>query len=143
MTTPKTAPAETEDQLDLPPILDLDTLHPKRVTILIDKKPYELRRMGDFGIEEQHLLGSEQSEYDDLWGRDHKALNGTQRKRLKLILDRLTAKALDAPKEIVDKLDDEQKSQVVRVFFNASAQSLQKALAQVVQQMMAQEGDDQ
>lgn len=139
--TPAAPPAEDE-QLDLPPILDLDTLHPKRATILIDKQPYELRRMGDYGIEEQHLLGSEQMEYDELWAKPHKDLNSTERKRLGLILDRLVRKALDAPKETIDKLDDEQKAQVVRVFFSASAQSLQKALAQVVQQMVAKERED-
>ncbi len=141
-TAAKTAkePEKTPEE-PLPPILDLQTVAPAKPTILIDSKPYEIHLMGDYGIEEQHVISREQAEFDRLWETDPKDLKREEKKRLGLILDRLVRKALDAPSEVIDKLNDEQRKEVVQVFISARAQSLQRALAQLVQQIQNEAGD--
>ena len=118
------------------PILDLNTINPDRTTILVDKEPYELHLMGDYGIAEQHALTKEWAEFDELWEKDPKDLNKAEGGRLGLILDRMIRKALMAPAGVVARLNDEQRRQVVQVFMSASAQSLQRALVRAAEAMM-------
>lgn len=137
---PTTPEPETQEE-ELPPILDLDTIAPPRGTILLrtkagggEKKAYELHRMGDYGIEEQHVIAQEQVEFDELWATPDKDLKADQRKRFKLLLDRLIVKALDAPKDVIEELDDEYRKMIVQAFTSRAAQNLQRALAQVLEQ---------
>lgn len=145
--TPKSAP-ETEEEKPgkaeaLPPILELSTVNQTRTPLTIDGKTYEIRRMGEFGIEDQHLISSEQAEFDKMWETEAKELKAAERKRMGLILDRLVRKAVDAPKEVIDRLDDEQRKQVVQVFISAPLQTLQRAVASVAQELVkAQEARD-
>lgn len=139
--TPEPDPQEQE----LPPILDLDTIAPVRATVLIrskagggEKKAYEIKRMGDYGIEEQHVISQEQVEFDELWATRDEDLKAAQKKRFKLLLDRLTVKALDAPKDVIAELDDEQRKMIVQAFTSRAAQNLQRALAQVLEQAVTE-----
>jgi hypothetical protein len=114
----KTAPDET--QVDETQVLDLTTLAPVRPTVNIrtsdhpEGKQYELRIMDDFGIEDQQQLTREGAEFDKLWNTDK--LNGKQSKRLKMLLDNMFDRVLDAPSEIRAQLRDGQRSQVVLAF---------------------------
>lgn len=131
-------PEPDEQDLTLPPILDLDTVAPQRTTILIDKKPYELKLLGDYGIEEQHVIDRMQAEFDRLWETDPEQLKEEEKKRLGLLLEKLIVKAVDAPKTVINKLNDEQKKQVVQVFISAPLRNLQKALQETVKEMADQ-----
>jgi hypothetical protein len=133
--TPKTPPEpEAKEAEQLPPLLDIKTLAPKRATITIDGEAYEVRRMGDFGIQKQHEITSWQREYNQIWEANPADLKPEQAKRLGLLLDKLIRSALDAPKAVIDKLDDEYRRQIVDAFISRAAQSLQIALAQVIQE---------
>jgi hypothetical protein len=134
--TPETEPGEEETLPVEAPILDLDTLNRKRTTVLIDGVAYEMRNLGEFGIEEQHLIAGESKEFDELWGASPKDLKKEQKKRLKLVLDRLLGKALDAPADVVARLDDEQRKRIVQLFTSASAQNWQKALEAMIEKLV-------
>jgi len=111
---------QVEDAQDMEPVLDLSTLAPVRSRINIrtkehpDGKLYELRSMDDFGIEEQQQLTRHGAEFDQLWNTDK--LNSAQRKRLKMLLDGMFERVLDAPPEVMAALTDGQRSQVVLSF---------------------------
>lgn len=108
------------------PLLELSTLAPKRPTITIDGEMFELKVLGDFGIEEQQRIHREGADYQDLWNRSD--LNKAGQKRMKMLLEHLFAKVLDAPPEVKNKLNDEQKAQVVLTFMVAP---LQRAMARL------------
>jgi hypothetical protein len=118
LATTKTAPEET--QADETQVLDLTTIAPVRPTVNIrtpdhpNGKVYELRVIDDFGIEDQQQLTREGAEFDKLWNTDR--LNGAQRKRLKMLLDHMFDRVLDAPADIRARLSDGQRSQVVLAF---------------------------
>ena len=105
----------------------------------IDGEPYEIYRLGDYGVEDQHAISQDSKEFDELWETPTDELGDEGKKRLKLLLDRLTDKALKAPKSVIKKLDDEQKKQVTQVFTSASLQTLQRAVASVVGAMVEEE----
>jgi hypothetical protein len=130
------ATGEVVDKQEMPPILELTTVNQVRSPLTIDGETYEIRRMGEFGVEDQHLIISEQAEFDKMWETDARELNAKERKRMGLILDRLTRKALDAPSDVIDRIDDEQRKAVVQVFISAPLQTLQRAVAQVAQELM-------
>lgn len=131
------APAKGEvvEAKPTPPILELTTVNQARTPLTIDGETYEIRRMGEFGVESQHLIVSEQAEFDKMWETDAKDLKAAERKRMGLILDRLTRNALDAPKDVIDRIDDEQRKQIVQVFISAPLQTLQRAVASVAREL--------
>ena len=100
------------------PLLKLTTVLEPRPAIEIDGTMYELRHRREFSIIEQHAMQVEGDEFDTLWDRKE-ALNSKQRQRLKTVLDAMYEKVLIAPKEIVDKLDDESRRSVVLTFTRA------------------------
>lgn len=142
-------PAETEaveaeeaqqpERVEIPPILELDTLNPARPPIHVDSVQYELKLFGDYGIEEQHQISAEANEFNELWAQDPKDLKREQRKRLKLVLDQLFAKAIELPKEVADRINDDQRRKIVQVFTSPLLQNLQTAVAQMVVAMAEQE----
>lgn len=133
---------ENKDEVSevvIPPILDLNTLNPQRPPIHIDGATYELKLMGDYGIEDQHLIGAESNQFNELWATDPKNLKREEKKQLKLILDRLFSKAVDLPKDVAARLDDDQRRKIVQVFTSALLQNLQTAVAQMVVAMAENE----
>jgi hypothetical protein len=122
--------------IEVPPILDLETLTPKRLTITIDHEAYEMRALGDFGIEEQHVITHEGEEFGRLWGTAPADLKGAEKKRMKLILDRLTTRAVDAPPEVLARLNPEQQKQVVQLFTRASEQNWQRTLETLIAKVL-------
>lgn len=124
---PPTAPTDDEQRTEPEaedrrpePLLDLTTLEPERQLVVIktkedpDGKSYELRTMADFGIAEQQWLSQAGREYQRLW--DKVKLTDREKRRLKHLLDEMTDKVLDAPKEVIKTLKDWQRAQVVLAF---------------------------
>jgi tRNA A37 N6-isopentenylltransferase MiaA len=132
--TPK--PEQDEPEAAPPALLELDTLTPRRSTILIDKEPYELRQMGYYGIEGQHGIKADQQEFDRLWESDPALMKPEDKKRMGLLLDRLIRQALDAPSEVIARVNDEDRKTIMQLFISAPQRKLNEALAQVVQQMV-------
>lgn len=127
------APVAQEHDEDAP-LLELSTLAPKRPTVNIKHKDekgetverlFELRINDDFGIEMQQRLARDGAEFERLWNTDD--LKPAQRKRLKLLLDRMFNQVLDAPKEVREQLRDGQRAQVVLCFTLAPLAAAAKA----------------
>jgi hypothetical protein len=112
MTEPTTAEPEAEPEVEA--LLDLETMEPKRQIVTIDKQHYELKTYADFGIADQQWLSQAGREYQRLW--DKKQLSNNEKAKLKVLLDKMSDMVLDAPKEIINKLKDWQRAQVVLAF---------------------------
>ena len=122
------------------PLLKLTTVLEPRPAIEIDGVMYELRHRREFSIIEQHAMQVEGDEFDTLWDRKE-ALNSKQRQRLKTVLDAMYEKVLIAPREIVDKLDDESRRSVVLTFTRAPL--LMAQMEQLANEMPEDEEESQ
>lgn len=115
------------------PLLKLSTAKKKRPTIEIDEVEYELKYYRDFGIGDQHDLTNDGEEFDELWKKP--TLDPKEKKRLHSLLDTMVRMVLVAPKEIIDSLDDELRSQIATTFTLAP---LQMAARQALKEQEAQ-----
>jgi hypothetical protein len=137
------APKKDEDDGVL---LTLSTLAPKRPTIRIitEDHPvgrlYEIKVRADFGIRDQQTLTRDGREWNALWNSDEE-LSDDQADRLKLLLDRMFDKVLDAPATVRKQVGDEHRAEVVTVFTNARL--LMTAMAQAKAQAEQEKTDDQ
>jgi hypothetical protein len=112
---------EDDEELDgFEPVLELDTLAPKRPTVRIrtpenrDGELYDMRLPEEFGIEEEQLYRAELREYGELMGKDK--LTSAERKSLKARLRSLAGKILIAPGEVIGELKDRQQQAVITNF---------------------------
>lgn len=112
--TPMVEADVQEDEFD-GPLLELSTTAPKRPTVKIDGRIYELRVMDDFGIAKQQELTRMGNEFDSLWNAQAR-LNNKQRDRLQFLLDEMFGQVLDAPSDVCHGLTDSQRQQVVLAF---------------------------
>jgi hypothetical protein len=131
--TPKAKPPEKTSSREEMPILDFQTEAPERTPVRIDGEPYEIREMGEYGIGDQHEINAKQASFDRLWETEPDHLKKGDGDRMKVLLDFLVRKALDAPPEIIDKLNAEQRKEIVRLFIGAPLQTLRKVAAQLVE----------
>jgi hypothetical protein len=118
------------------PILDFDTETPQRTPMKINGKVYEIKRMGDYGIEEQHVIAAHSSEFDTLWATRPEDLKKKEQQRMIYLLDELAGKATFAPAEVIALLNAEQKKDVIQVFISRPLQNLQRTIGTVVTQMV-------
>lgn len=120
---PENSQQQDEPEETFEPILDLDTLAPKRSTVRIrtekdrDGTLYEMRLPEELGIEEDQRFRSELREFGKLMGKD--GLSSAQRKRLVMRVDQLCRKVLDAPDEVHQSLNDSQRKRLITRFTSA------------------------
>lgn len=119
----KYTPQNGEEPDSAAPVVRISTKK-QRPTVEIDGKFYELKLIGDFGIGQQQILNRDGREFYTLWTSEDE-LDEDQQKRLKMLLERMFAKVLDAPKSVLRKLDDADKSDVV---LNFTLAPLRKAM---------------
>jgi hypothetical protein len=115
-------PVDAEEESD--PILELDTLTPKRPQVLIrtpgDREGtlYEMLLPDELGIEEEQELRAELREFSQLISKDK--ATAADRKKLRARLDHLLRKVLpDAPAEVLAQLNDRKKQRVITNFTGA------------------------
>ncbi len=101
------------------PLLSIDTIAPERPFILIDGEPYELSLLTDFGIEAHGRL----ARYQESWARLEKLDDPSRQPQESDVADvqimlrefvPMVVRGADA--EILDKLNDQQKFGILRVF---------------------------
>lgn len=120
---PESTQKQGEPEETFEPILDLDTLAPKRSTVRIRTEKdregalYEMRLPEELGIEEDQRFRSELREFGKLMGED--GLTSAQRKRLVTRVDQLCRKVLDAPNEVHEALNDSQRKRLITRFTSA------------------------
>jgi hypothetical protein len=117
VTTKAQAPPEPEapeSEEGNEPLLDLETLAPKRLTIKIDGERYEIATMNDLGVQEQARRDREGTEFRELF--EKKKPSKADGERLKELLDRLFDEVCLAPEEVKARLSDYQRQQVVVTF---------------------------
>jgi hypothetical protein len=126
----KPSPADTEagtatqDAEEYEPVLELDTLAPKRAVIRIRTEKdregavYELLHPDELGIEDEQILRSELREFSQLSGKDGK-LTSAEKKRVLARLDELCRKVLFAPEAVRKALPPRAKQKVVTTFTGA------------------------
>lgn len=127
-------PPEKPDTEAPEPVLKISTLAPVRPTIDVDGEFYELRMTRDFGIAKQQELNRDGREFGTLWNSE-KRLTDTQKKRLKLLLERLFKLVLVAPDEVMARFQDSDKADVVLHFTLAP---LRKMMAEAMAAQTAQ-----
>ena len=125
------------------PVLKISTLAPVRPTIDVDGDLYELRQNRDFGIAEQQALNRDGREFGTLWNSE-KRLTSTQEKRLRLLLERLFKKVLDAPDDVRARFADADKADVVLHFTLAPLRKMMaEAMAAQAEQPETETVDDE
>jgi hypothetical protein len=139
-TSTKTQPDETEVKPS-EPRFDFDELAPDHETIKVGGKLYEIKRLDDFGIEDQQALDRDGREFARLWTSDTE-LTANQKPRLKFLLERIFGQLLpDVPKAQRAKIRDAAKAELVLDF---SLAPLRKALAaQMEAQLQQQKTNDE
>jgi hypothetical protein len=96
-----------------------------------------LKTLGDFGIGEQRKLNRDGREFYELW-TSAEDLTEDQEKLLKLLLERMFAKVIDAPRTVQRTFDDAAKADVVLHFTLAPLRQVMLAMAQQNQGEQAQ-----
>lgn len=129
--------ADETQTTDSEPLLSLSTLAPRRPTIAIDEKLYELRLLDhDFSADAHARLETDLGEFDEL--RSKKKRSKGEAQRLSMLLDRLFDQVMiDVPEAVKASLSDEQKRTVVVTFHYAPV--LAQALAQQKTEQEAEE----
>lgn len=91
-------------------------LSPERPTIDVDGERYALRLLEyDFSVVEHHELERSLERFDALWEKDR--LNRKEKEQLEAVLQELFGRVtVDWPADVVAKLTDVQKRQVISVF---------------------------
>jgi hypothetical protein len=128
VTAAKTAaPPEREEQRiddDFEPVLELDTVKPRRSTVRIktadDREGtlFELLNPDELGLEDEHVLREELREFSQLLGKQGK-LTTAEKKRMEARLDEICRKVLLAPEAIQKKLTPRKKQKVITNFTGA------------------------
>lgn len=93
-----------------------------------DGRLYEVRQLGDFGIAEQQQLNRDGREFYELWTSSQE-LTADQGKRLKMLLERMFSRVLDAPKTVKATFNDAAKADVVLHFTLAPLRQVLSAAA--------------
>ena len=115
------------------PLLSITTAVPKRPTVDIDGKLYELKRGDELGIVESQEFRADGAEFAKLWNKDR--LTDGQKKRLNQLLARMfDAVTVKWPKSVADKLSDEAKQDVVVAFTSGPRRKLMARIAQMEQE---------
>jgi len=115
--TKDTAPTEPdveESEDGNEPLLDIETLAPKRPKIRIDGELYEIATMNDLGVQDQARRDREGDEFRKLF--EKKRPTKADNERLKELLDKLFDEVCLAPAAVKKRLSDYQRQQVVVTF---------------------------
>lgn len=96
------------------PVLSLDTLV-ERATVAIDGKPHELRNGAELSILDYHRIGRQGAAVEKMLAQGAD-LSDAQVSELTRLLDAMLRVVLLAPAEVMDRLSDGQKLQVVQAF---------------------------
>jgi hypothetical protein len=134
------SPSDADVREPVTQVLALGQLHPDRQYVSIgeggDLKSYPMRRIGDFGLADQHAIEHASQEFDRLWAMEPEALSEEERARMDSLLERLTKWAIDAPAAAIKKVTAGERKSVVRLFVLEQQQMLQQAVTAAMRDLI-------
>lgn len=120
------------DETDQPPavkapLIDLSAATDRETVKLRDGSLREIKNLGDFGAIDGQKVRRDSAEFSELWNAQAE-LTDDQGDRLKMLVNRLFERVVDAPKSVKAKVGEGDRAQIVLAFTGAPLQNLVEAL---------------